>query len=96
MKIAWTELASNDLSNIYEFIAQDDPRIAARIVTAVVAHVERQLLEYPNSGRAGRVAGTMELVVPRLPYIVPYRINGEQLEILRVYHAKRMWPDSFQ
>ena len=51
--------------------------------------------QHPKSGRPGRVAGTLELVIPRLPYIVPYRIKGDAIEVLRIYHAARMWPENF-
>jgi plasmid stabilization system protein ParE len=45
-----------------------------------------------NSGhyeerRNGRVPGTRELVIPKTPYIVPYRVRHSTIEIARVYHA---------
>jgi toxin ParE1/3/4 len=46
-------------------------------------------------GRPGRVPGTRELVIAHMPYIVPYRVRGEAIQILRVYHSARRWPDSF-
>jgi toxin ParE1/3/4 len=46
-------------------------------------------------GRPGRVPGTREFVIPRTPHIVPYRLQGESIQILRVYHGARRWPDSF-
>jgi len=54
------------------------------------------LLETPQIGRPGRVAGTRELVIFGTPYIVPYRIGSETLQILRVYHSSRFWPESFE
>jgi len=42
----------------------------------------------PTPYRAGRVTGTRELVV-RPNYIVVYRVTGEQVEILRVRHARK-------
>lgn len=47
---------------------------------------------FPESGRTGRVEGTCELVVPRTPFIVPYRVKGEVIEILGVHHTARRWP----
>jgi hypothetical protein len=47
----------------------------------------RLLPDNPEIGRAGRVAGTRELVIPKTPFIVPYRVNGHLLEILRIYHV---------
>jgi toxin ParE1/3/4 len=40
----------------------------------------------------GRVPGTRELVIPGTPYIVPYRVRANAVEILRVFHAARKWP----
>jgi len=43
----------------------------------------------------GRVPGTRELVVTGTPYIVAYRVRDETVEILRVFHAARKWPERF-
>jgi toxin ParE1/3/4 len=40
----------------------------------------------------GREEGTRELVLPRLPYIVVYRIRGEAVELLHVYHGAQNRP----
>jgi toxin ParE1/3/4 len=50
----------------------------------------------PQIGRPGRVPGTRGLVVSGTRYIVPYRIAGATLQILRVYHTARQWPESFE
>jgi toxin ParE1/3/4 len=47
----------------------------------------------PHRGRPGRWPGTRELVIPRTPYIVPYRVQGDLIEILRVFHGARRWPE---
>ncbi len=46
-------------------------------------------------GRAGRVPGTRELLIPGTPYIIPYRVRAGAVEILRVFHAARRWPERF-
>jgi toxin ParE1/3/4 len=53
--------------------------------------VER-LAELPGLGRPGRVAGTRELIVPGTPYIVPYRLRGDRLEVIAVFHTSQKWP----
>ena len=35
------------------------------------------------------------MVVSGTPYIVPYRVHRETVEILRVFHAARKWPEEF-
>lgn len=51
------------------------------------------LAEFPQAGRPGRRAGTRELVVPRTPFVVPYRVRGGFIEILRLLHGRQRWPD---
>jgi toxin ParE1/3/4 len=79
---------------VRSYIAKDNPAAARRIALRIVEAVE-QLPDNPHVGRPGRVPGTRELVIVRTPYIVPYRVHRNALEILRVYHGARRWPDSF-
>ncbi|MGH9660026.1 MAG: type II toxin-antitoxin system RelE/ParE family toxin, partial [Bryobacteraceae bacterium] len=50
------------------------------------------LASQPQMGRPGRVLGTRELVVPDTPYIIPYRVRGERLELIAVFHGAQKWP----
>jgi len=38
----------------------------------------------PAVGRAGRTPNTRELVIVGTPYILPYRVRAETVEMLRV------------
>jgi toxin ParE1/3/4 len=49
------------LESIPEFIVQDNPPAANRVLVAIQTAVDR-LARYPELGRAGRVAGTKELI----------------------------------
>jgi toxin ParE1/3/4 len=95
MNIVWSPEAIQDLVSLRAYIAQESPAGAKRTVLRVVEVVENLLPENPHIGRPGRVPGTRELVIPQTPYIVPYRVRGEAVQILRVYHSARRWPDSF-
>jgi len=95
MKIAWSPEAIEDLISLHAYIAEDNPAAARRTVQHIVESIEQLLPDNPRIGRAGRVPGTRELVIPRSPYIVPYRLQRTTIQILRVYHAARRWPDSF-
>ncbi len=92
MRVRWLRRALRNLDEEAEYIARDDPDAAARTVQRIVTAVA-QLTTHPASGRIGRVPGTRELVVTGTPYIVPYRVRGDAVEILRVFHAARKWPD---
>lgn len=95
MKIVWTIPAARALENIQDYIARDTRR-AAWEVAQKVRYAVSQLADHPKLGRGGRVRGTYELVIPGLPYIVPYRFKGEEIHILSVYHASRKWPEWFE
>jgi toxin ParE1/3/4 len=90
--VRWLRRALANLDAEAEYIAEDNPAAAWRVVLSILRAVEL-LKKNPALGRAGRVAGTRELVVPGTPYIVPYRVRGEAVEILRVFHAARKWPE---
>jgi toxin ParE1/3/4 len=47
----------------------------------------------PGLGRPGRVAGTRELVIPLTPYIVPYRVRDDAVQIITILHGAQRWPD---
>jgi toxin ParE1/3/4 len=94
VKVEWSPQALNDLKEIYGRIAPDNPK-AARGLHARILSCVSLLLTSPYMGRPGRVAGTREMVVAGTPYIVPYRIAQDRLQILRVYHGSRQWPEAF-
>ena len=80
----------NDLDNIVEHIAKQNPAVAVQVWDAVEKQVA-QLEEFPLLGRAGRVPGTRELVIARTPYIVVYSANGIVI-LLRLLHGAERWP----
>lgn len=95
MNILWSPEATEDLASLRAYIAEDNPAAARRIALRIVQVIELMLPDNPQSGRPGRVPGTRELIIDRTPYVVPYRIQSNTLQILRVYHSARRWPDSF-
>lgn len=92
MKVVWLRTALRNLDQTAAYIAQDNPDAANRVVERLREATER-LARYPDSGRPGRVAGTRELIAPGLPFILPYRVRQKRIEILRVLHASRRWPN---
>ena len=91
MNISVTPAAIADLEAIRDYIAHFNQRAADQIIARIDTSIAF-LAAFPEIGRRGRVAGTRELVVSRTPYIVPYRVAGDLIEILRVFHGSRRWP----
>lgn len=94
MKLVWTKQAIADLNAAYDYIAETDPDAAEGVIERIEKSLE-SLRQFPEMGRPGRVKETRELVVPRSPFILPYRVRKNQIEILAVLHGSRRWPDSF-
>lgn len=92
MRLEWTRPAVRDLGEAGAFIASDNPQAAERMADRVREAVE-YLQEQPNIGRPGRVPGTRELVVTGTTFIVVYRVRGAAVQVLRVLHHSRKWPD---
>jgi toxin ParE1/3/4 len=89
--VVWSPRAIGHLAALRDYIARENPGAAARTATMLLAAVHR-LAELPNLGRPGRVAGTRELVVPGTRYVIPYRVRGERLESIAVFHGRQRWP----
>ncbi len=94
MTVVWSPRAVAHLSHLREHIAHDNPNAARRIATQLLEAVDR-LAKFPNLGRPGRVPGTRELPVPGTRYVIPYRLRGERLEIIAVFHGRQKWPTRF-
>ena len=94
MRVRWLRMAIRNLDEEAAYIANDDTA-AARMVVERVLNAVAMLAQQPDMGRPGRVPGTRELVVPRTRYIVPYRVRGDAVEILRVFHTSRRLPQSW-
>jgi toxin ParE1/3/4 len=94
VRVSWLPTALANLDAETDYLAQDNPAAAGRVVERIFRAVNL-LQENPALGRAGRVPGTRELLVAEIPYIIPYRVRGEAVEILRVFHAVPKWPEKF-
>ncbi len=91
MQLKWLRQALRNLDDEAAYIAQDSPQSAAAFVSHLMSSAD-MLIAHPQMGRPGRVPGTRELVITRFPYILPYRVRNETVEILRVFHTARKWP----
>lgn len=94
MRVKWLRAAIASLIAETEYIARENPAAAMRVEVSIKQGVEH-LRRFPALGRPGRVSGTRELVVPGTPYIIPYRVRHDTLEVLRVFHSSRKWPTVF-
>ena len=91
MKVVWSAAALDDFDQLIAFISENNPAAAMRVAAAVDRTVRQ--LGTLQTGRPGRVEGTYEKIVPRLPYIVAYAVSSDEtVVVLRVIHGARDWP----
>ena len=74
-RVVWSKHAHNDFGGILDYIAEDNPAAAQRVADRIDQTI--QTLAATPTGRKGRVSGTYEKVVRRLPYIVAYALGDE-------------------
>jgi toxin ParE1/3/4 len=90
MRIVWLPLALQDLVAIRLWYG---PVAGAKTANALIRKIvgsARLLIDNPACGRASESTdGILELVVPRSPYVLPYRVVADRIEILRVFDGRR-------
>ena len=92
MSVRWTNAALAHLVAIYEHIARDSPRYAARMVDRITART-LQIGTFPLSGQL-----VPEFRDPRIreviegPYRVIYEIFSDDVRVLAVIHGARLLP----
>lgn len=92
MIVRWTPTALRDLESLHDYIAEDHAAAAGTIVDSILDGIAA-LGRHPEMGRAGRVAGTRELVIA--PYVAAYRARRTDIEVVVIIHGARRWPHRF-
>lgn len=91
MKIVWSRRAVQHLVALRERIAKDSEQNAALVAGRILDAIDL-LQTQPEMGRPGRILGTRELVISDTPFIIPYRIRNQRLELIAVFHGRQKWP----
>ncbi|MFM6629622.1 MAG: type II toxin-antitoxin system RelE/ParE family toxin [Microcystis panniformis] len=89
MKVFWTETAVNHLSAIYNYISQNSPQYAQRLVERLTRRSE-QIANFSFSGRLVPEFETEQIrEVIEGSYRIIYYIKPEQIDVIAVLHAAR-------
>lgn len=90
MKVVFDDKAISDLQAIREWIEQDSPAMADKVIDRILL-AARSLEVFPRRGRPGQHPATYEFVVPRLPYLLIYQIRASvrELAVTSVVHMAR-------
>lgn len=91
VQIVWLPEARSERAELIDYIAERNMLAAFSVDDQISRQVE-QLIAFPHLWRRGRAPGTFELVVSQTPYILAYRLHGDEVQILHVFHERRDWP----
>jgi addiction module RelE/StbE family toxin len=91
MKLEFNLQSVESLASIKAYIERDSPVAATRVAEKII-ETARRLRQLPLLGRKGKKAGTRELVVPGLPYIIAYRIVEETIVVDAIIQTRMKWP----
>lgn len=91
MKRRLLALAIRDLTEIRAYISANSPQAAATVAARLMRSFDL-IAEKPESGRPTSRPNVREWSVPGLPYVIPYRVKVDHIEILRVFHTSRKRP----
>ena len=90
MRVIWTPEAQQDRADVWDYIAADNPRAAARM-DELFSEAAARLAEHPKLGRPGKIPGTRELI-PHESYRLVYEIDPQAVWVLVLVHTARQWP----
>jgi addiction module RelE/StbE family toxin len=93
MRVNWTKRALNDLEIEANYLNEISPSIKDSFLEDVEGGIDL-IKEYPELGRIGRVNQTRELILKKFQYILVYLVESSYIDIIRLLHTSRKWPNS--
>jgi toxin ParE1/3/4 len=95
MKISWSPQAREDIRQIFVYYQALNPAAAEKLIDAIVS-AALLLEDYPHLGRGAEDGKIRFWQVPRLPYLLPYRIVENEIEISAVFDERQKRPDDWR
>lgn len=90
--VDWTDGAEQDLENILTYYLEEAGHHVASAIFVRIKEQVGSLKFFPQRCRPGRVIGTKEYVLHRLPYIAVVHIGDETVSVLSLIHTARKYP----
>jgi toxin ParE1/3/4 len=97
MRIVWLPAAQRNLISIAAYHESVAARGVGHCIVRQIVHSATALTENPHLGHPSQaVDGVHELHVAKLPYLLPYRVVDDRIEILRVFHEAQDRPATWR
>jgi len=92
MLVRWTRPAVADFTHICDYTEERFEKAQARRAAITIYESVDTLRAMLNRGRPGRKTNTRELDVPKLPFVVIYRVREGVIEGNRILHGAQKRP----
>ena len=91
MELKWSELASQQLVDIVEYVGDEyGKNTALKTLDKILSNVDG-LLKFPESGRLDRAYSSDLYTVRHVscgPNVIYYLVDGEMLQVIAIAHSK--------
>ena len=88
MRVRYTPRAIDDLDSIFAYIDERSPAGALRVKSRIQQLITG-LDDFPLAGRETGFRNMRALVAGRFPYLIFYRVVGDEVQIAHIRHAAR-------
>lgn len=88
MKVRFTLPALANLEAIYDYVSQYNPDAANHVKVRIKERAE-SLGDFPRSGKETDLPMVRVFVVGRYPYLIFYKAEDDEVQILHVRHGAR-------
>mgnify|MGYP000580167391 CR=1 FL=1 len=94
MRIILLKRAQKDIAHAVDHLTKNDPPAIPGFSTAIYKSLTL-IMNNPNVGRPVAGRPTRLWSMPNWPYVIPYRVKGDTVEVLRIWHTKRERPEEW-
>lgn len=91
MKVRFDPKALRNLDGILSYVAKRDASAAKRLADRILKVISR-LERHPLSARGRKSDGAHILVIPGTRYVAIYRVKGDEVHILQIFHTAQNFP----
>jgi toxin ParE1/3/4 len=95
-RVVWAPKAKQDLREIWRHYAREASPEIADTVLVEIAQTGERLADQALMWRARDEVATGLRSVLSQPYVIFYRVQGDRVEVVRVLHERRNFPELFK
>ena len=87
LRVIWSPVALREVAALFQYLRDFNPQAAEQVAASLIQAGD-SLANFPYRGRLVPNTSLREMVTI-YPYIIRYRISGDEVRILRVRHTAR-------